>query len=98
MEMEGALADSLHPTRRGLAPVQPHWTHLLIDEAAQGSEPELCIASSVVLPPPEYVGRGTFVPQLVLCGDPNQRLSYFCTICLSVLIIMVVCSWPYCHI
>ncbi|KAH6904502.1 helicase MOV-10 [Coprinopsis sp. MPI-PUGE-AT-0042] len=72
MEMEGELMDSLHPTRRGSEPVQPHWTHLLIDEAAQGSEPELCISTSVVLPSPEHVGRGTFVPQLVLCGDPNQ--------------------------
>lgn len=33
MEMEAELMGALHPSRRGSEPVQPHWTHLLIDEA-----------------------------------------------------------------
>ena len=32
MAMEGELASTLHPHRKGNPVVQPHWTHLLIDE------------------------------------------------------------------
>ncbi|KAK7039176.1 adenylosuccinase ade13 [Paramarasmius palmivorus] len=72
-----------------------HWTHLLIDEAAQGSEPELSIPISVVYaqpsePEPQAGVNGSnahapspplgyhplsSTPQLVLCGDPNQRFA-----------------------
>ncbi|KAF9074456.1 P-loop containing nucleoside triphosphate hydrolase protein [Rhodocollybia butyracea] len=40
---------SLHPHRIMKHQIIPHWTHLLIDEAAQGSEPELLVPISVVL-------------------------------------------------
>jgi superfamily I DNA and/or RNA helicase len=43
------------------------WTHLLIDEAAQASEPETLAAIEVVLPAFPDVR-----PTLVLCGDRHQ--------------------------
>ena len=50
--------------------VLPHWTHLLVDEAGQASEPEMAIPLSVVLPPPvQHAGPE---PVVVLCGDIHQ--------------------------
>ena len=77
--LEDLTLNALHPTRGRT--VQPHWTHLIIDEAAQGSEPELLVPISVVLP---FVPPGPMpsdsppveIPQLVLCGDPNQRMFF----------------------
>lgn len=56
-------AQAHYQTLFGTAEPQPHWTHLLIDEAAQASEPETCIPLSVVTPS----------AVVVLCGDVNQR-------------------------
>jgi len=42
-----------------------------IAKAAQGSEPELLIPISVVLPHPSRP-QTSFMPQLTLCGDVNQ--------------------------
>lgn len=81
--LEAEIMTSLHP-HRAAGVVQPHWTHLLIDEAAQGSEPELLIPISVVadtlqvLPPVRQDIGSVFVPQLVLCGDPKQRAFWPC--------------------
>ncbi|KAK0463235.1 helicase MOV-10 [Desarmillaria tabescens] len=72
--LEHSVVNAIHPTRACL--IKPHWTHLLIDEAAQGSEPELLVPISVVLPfsdPEDKASPEVSVtPQLVLCGDPNQ--------------------------
>lgn len=72
--LEHSVVNALHPTC--VSSIKPHWSHLLIDEAAQGSEPELLVPISVVLP---FSGsedktwhRDSMTPQLVLCGDPNQ--------------------------
>ncbi|KAJ7730393.1 P-loop containing nucleoside triphosphate hydrolase protein [Mycena maculata] len=83
--LEANAVGALHPRRRIKEPIMPHWTHLLIDEAAQAAEPELLIPISVVLPgtqgdlsPTPSTGisfgsiRRSVTPQLVLCGDPNQ--------------------------
>ncbi|KAJ7160946.1 P-loop containing nucleoside triphosphate hydrolase protein [Mycena filopes] len=83
--LEANIIGSLHPRRQVKEPIMPHWTHLLIDEAAQAAEPELLIPMSVVLPGTEgdlsstpSTGlafgsvRPAVTPQLVLCGDPNQ--------------------------
>ncbi|KIY70065.1 P-loop containing nucleoside triphosphate hydrolase protein [Cylindrobasidium torrendii FP15055 ss-10] len=73
--LEDITLGAIHPTRQ--RPIQPHWTHLIVDEAAQGSEPELLIPLTVAMPfaPPDgrnVTSVGVDVPQLVLCGDPNQ--------------------------
>lgn len=78
-QLEQYVMSALHPRRDTSARgVVPHWTHLLIDEAAQGSEPELLIPMSVVVPRqqdyPDFKPESNFLftPQLVLCGDANQ--------------------------
>lgn len=50
-----------------------HWTHLLIDEAAQASEPETLVPMMTVL---SFTYRDDSVgPTIVLCGDTHQRKS-----------------------
>lgn len=52
-------------------------------QAAQGSEPELLIAISVVFAqvplrgPVGHEMTKVTIPQLVLCGDPQQRAPVF---------------------
>lgn len=36
MDLEEEIITSLHPHRRFQQTVQPHWTHLLIDEVTSG--------------------------------------------------------------
>lgn len=78
MQLELEITSSLHPHRHPKPKVLPHWSHLLIDEAAQGSEPELLIAISVVFAqvplrgPVGHEMTKVTIPQLVLCGDPQQ--------------------------
>lgn len=48
-----------------------HWTHLLVDEAGQASEPETLIPISVMMPN-ENAPPTVTLPKVVLCGDINQ--------------------------
>jgi hypothetical protein len=57
-------------TEPGPAPL--HWTHLLIDEAAQASEPETLVPIEVVYPV-DYKIADYPEPTVVLCGDVKQR-------------------------
>ncbi|KAH7877744.1 P-loop containing nucleoside triphosphate hydrolase protein [Lentinula edodes] len=80
--LEEHVVSSLHPHRKIKYRIVPHWTHLLIDEAGQGSGPELLVPISVVLPRHELSAPNrttsfdyhwlSIVPQLILCGDINQ--------------------------
>lgn len=56
---------------RSTSTVQLHWTHLLVDEAAQGTEPDLAPAFDCVLPH-RFAPRGSRVPTVILVGDPAQ--------------------------
>lgn len=48
-----------------------HWSMLMLDEAAQATEPESMIPLMVVIPPPEFpADYGT--PGLVMAGDTKQ--------------------------
>ena len=51
-----------------------HWTALLIDEAAQATEPEVLIPMSVVAPPEgnPHCEPNAYSPQLVMAGDEHQ--------------------------
>ncbi|KAF7307812.1 hypothetical protein MKEN_01141300 [Mycena kentingensis (nom. inval.)] len=86
-KLESSVVNTLHPRKRDKEPIVPHFTHLLIDEAAQAAEPELLIPIGVVLPgmqpdSGQDIAGGAAIafgsvrpvvsPQLVLCGDPNQ--------------------------
>lgn len=98
MDMEDEMMNSFHPhssRRGGVNHVRPHWTHLIIDEAAQGSEPELMIPVSVVTVHSKYLktynnqhtdtsnftrtDTDIVIPRLVLCGDPNQLGPMICS-------------------
>ncbi|CAO1633016.1 unnamed protein product [Jaminaea pallidilutea] len=48
--------------------VQPHWTHLVVDEAGQACETDLAPALATVMPHP----RASTSPVVVLAGDPYQ--------------------------
>lgn len=51
-----------------------HWTGLLIDEAAQATEPEVLISMSVVAPPSDAAVHSTtsILPQVIMAGDEYQ--------------------------
>ncbi|KAK1921912.1 P-loop containing nucleoside triphosphate hydrolase protein [Papiliotrema laurentii] len=72
MGMECEVHKALHPRSHNVHPMFPHWTHLLIDEAAQASEPEALVPISVVLPYPIHVDCPMIDITVVLCGDVYQ--------------------------
>ncbi|KAF8298246.1 P-loop containing nucleoside triphosphate hydrolase protein [Clavulina sp. PMI_390] len=58
-------------------PTRQHFGFLLIDEAAQASEMELCIPLSVVAPAPTFYRTGQPIPaadlpHVTICGDTKQ--------------------------
>jgi superfamily I DNA and/or RNA helicase len=52
--------------------IRPHWSHLLIDEAAQSTEPDTLIPLSAVLPFSNNNLKAVEPPQVVLVGDIQQ--------------------------
>jgi hypothetical protein len=52
--------------------IRPKWTHLLIDEAAQSTEPDTLIPLSGLLPFFNTSLKAADPPQIVLCGDVQQ--------------------------
>ncbi|WWD04020.1 hypothetical protein V865_002083 [Kwoniella europaea PYCC6329] len=74
MKAESEMMDTFHRVSESsmIKDVHPHWTHLLIDEAAQASEPETLIPLSVVVPYPLPKGFRSVDPVVVLCGDIHQ--------------------------
>ncbi|KAL8629198.1 hypothetical protein Q9189_005102 [Teloschistes chrysophthalmus] len=72
--LESNTSDLLNPQRaakrRAAKVCQLHWTALLIDEAAQATEPEMLMPLSVVAPPTSYSCKPN--PVLVMAGDQYQ--------------------------
>ncbi|KAK0476087.1 AAA domain-containing protein [Armillaria novae-zelandiae] len=70
--LEHSVVNALHPTR--VSSIKPHWKTIFSFRLHQGSEPELLVPISVVLPFSEdkTSNRASVTPQLVFCGDPNQ--------------------------
>ena len=69
--LQDGLAQIIHSTpRQGQDSL--HWTALLLDEAAQATEPESLIPLSVVAPPADFVGQS---PIFVMAGDQHQLNS-----------------------
>ncbi|EME46334.1 hypothetical protein DOTSEDRAFT_127228 [Dothistroma septosporum NZE10] len=66
---EQAVHAGIHPEAPPCTP-QPHWTGLIIDEAAQATEPEALLPLLLVAPP-EDSPRARMLP-FVLVGDQNQ--------------------------
>lgn len=71
--VEQALHRQIHPTDLNppRQPVRLHWDALLIDEAAQATEPEALVPLCVVAPPAEAPSL-VFTPQVVMAGDEFQ--------------------------
>nr|XP_019043149.1 hypothetical protein I302_07720 [Kwoniella bestiolae CBS 10118]OCF22079.1 hypothetical protein I302_07720 [Kwoniella bestiolae CBS 10118] len=74
MKAESEMLETFHRVSDSsrIRDIPPHWTHLLIDEAAQASEPEALIPLSVVVPYPLPEGFRSVDPVIVLCGDMHQ--------------------------
>ena len=69
--VESGLRARIHPQDPPPATAQLHWNALLIDEAAQATEPESLIPLLVVASPPD-APQLVFTPLLVMAGDENQ--------------------------
>lgn len=64
--LQATYLPGLQPDRE--TAIELHWTHLLVDEAAQGTEPDLAPALACVLPHPMC----TATPAIILVGDAAQ--------------------------
>ncbi|MCJ1437606.1 hypothetical protein MMC27_006993 [Xylographa pallens] len=68
--LEAVITEALYPdSQRESAKIPPHWTALLIDEAAQATEPEACVPLTVVCPRSPHPPRTVLV---VMAGDQRQ--------------------------
>ncbi|KAL6721468.1 hypothetical protein ACLMJK_000571 [Lecanora helva] len=71
VSLQANLAKSINPTH-SVGAVPLHWTALVIDEAAQATEPESLIPLSVVVPPSSPSMPGVHSPIFVMAGDQHQ--------------------------
>lgn len=71
-QLQDNFFSTLHLPRRNVPSLQPTWTHLLIDEAAQATEPECLVPLSVVLSNTALDLSPHPPPSVVLCGDVKQ--------------------------
>jgi len=69
--LEQNMQSALHPERDEFSPLL-HWTGLLMDEAAQATEPEACIPLCVVALPHDFDSTSQTAPIFVKAGDQNQ--------------------------
>lgn len=69
-QFETKMMNMLHPEAEATPP-QLHWAALLVDEAAQATEPEVLLAVNVIAPPPDHIDT-TARPLFILAGDANQ--------------------------
>ncbi|KAK4441990.1 putative helicase MOV-10 [Podospora aff. communis PSN243] len=69
--VESSLHSRIHPEDPPPTTARLHWDALLIDEAAQATEPETLLPLLVVAPPPD-APKLAFTPLLVMAGDEHQ--------------------------
>ncbi|KAK0745514.1 P-loop containing nucleoside triphosphate hydrolase protein, partial [Schizothecium vesticola] len=65
------LLHAIHPTTPQPPTTTLHWSALLIDEAAQATEPTILLPLAVVAPP-SVSPKLTFTPLVVMAGDEHQ--------------------------
>ena len=70
LDLSQLLRSTLSNITGKTKPVPLHWSALLLDEAAQATEPESDIPFSVIMPPDDTPGAE--LPQFILAGDQHQ--------------------------
>jgi len=74
VKLERTLVEAIHAVAPESSLVRPpavlHWGALLVDEAAQATEPELGIPLTVIAPPSDT--EVETLPRFVMAGDENQ--------------------------
>ncbi|KAF2163643.1 hypothetical protein M409DRAFT_25831 [Zasmidium cellare ATCC 36951] len=70
-QLERNVHTALHPEHPPIFP-QLHWSSLIIDEAAQATEPEALLPLLLVAPPKEAQYEGNRLPTVVMVGDQKQ--------------------------
>jgi helicase MOV-10 len=66
------MIQSLPFFHRKMPSMSHFWTHLLIDEAGQASEPETAVPLSVIATSVSYHDQELCLPRLILSGDHMQ--------------------------
>ncbi|KAK3334183.1 P-loop containing nucleoside triphosphate hydrolase protein [Cercophora scortea] len=69
--VENGLRLCLHPLKPPPEPTRLHWDALLLDEAAQSTEPEALIPLYVVAPP-SHSPKAISTPLVIMAGDERQ--------------------------